>query len=782
MKLPYSAFLLADRLSLHAYEYGTVKHTPEDIKRRLLILARERDVLKPDYCFESDFNEEQIEAGYESADTLSSCLVRILVYLSKRYLTYLCGQLYVKRELTDEWMELVRVFPPLMIEAAYFIDNEDFEKDEEKFCARFLKPIFKNSALRRPYHRNLEKLVRSEKGLDDLHIHLNGATETDTLWWSQMGHVERWVNSFRKAWYSEESRRQHEQLADATLKEYIGRVRKAKDLLREIIVEMGRADENMLFATPVEFLHTECEDKYPSLVKGAYFYLKLLKLLEQGVLGEKTVYKFHWMALCLGDIHRMAVQQWSQKGFSQFQMIPQNGLRWLQEEKRFHKRFGQLSVDNDFRLLKYIEGRFAPAISLEENIKLASCISKGYELLRREMEKEHMDAPDLRLIAHFIKKEDNIATSRACHSSLRCEVRKKARELWRLNKYLMHKKIRPVVGIDAAANEMHAGPEVFAPAFHWLRTKWRREICTDLHITYHAGEDFRHLLSGLRMMVEAVDFLQMEQGDRIGHGTAAGIEPQLWIERSNAVVNIPQGEWLDDLLMVYEMISDKENPYMDLLSLIPLLHVKIEDLYYEIYGSQGCLGASISEMITAWKYRKYDPDVYLKKKHRLDTEETGEFRKRLQDMEQHQCGMKLFGLYHYDSIVKRKYRKVIPVDIRNGIFTAEHLMHIQNLVLHRIAKKGIALEVLLTSNLAISFYRECKEHHLKRWLDDNSDGDLLIPPVVVGSDDPGIFMTNIYIEYSRISNYLEEHGYGFMERLNVLTGLIQTGKYYSFDC
>ena len=66
---------------------------------------------------------------------------------------------------------------------------------------------------------------------------------------------------------------------------------------------------------------------------------------------------------------------------------------------------------------------------------------------------------------------------------------------------------------------MSAGPEVFSPAFRYMRNHWTGN--EDLRITFHAGEDFVHLLSGLRMIVEAEEFLEMRQGDRIGHGKAA---------------------------------------------------------------------------------------------------------------------------------------------------------------------------------------------------------------------------------------------------------------------
>lgn len=75
-----------------------------------------------------------------------------------------------------------------------------------------------------------------------------------------------------------------------------------------------------------------------------------------------------------------------------------------------------------------------------------------------------------------------------------------------------------VTGADAAASEFDTPPEVFAPSFRRLRKNGIR------HFTYHAGEDFFHILSGLRAIYEAIEFLGLQAGDRIGHATAAGVD------------------------------------------------------------------------------------------------------------------------------------------------------------------------------------------------------------------------------------------------------------------
>lgn len=782
MKLPFSAYFLCDKWTLVAYEHN--EQTPvTEIVRRLYMLGKSKDVYKPDYCFEGFFEEEKREIGYNNQCHLSQLIVKSLTFLAKRYLMYLKGSLYVKKDMLDEWMEVVRVFPPLLIEAAFFLDDIEFEKNERLFLHNVLESNFSTTAIKRPYNNNLEKMVSNEHGLIDLHIHINGTAETDYIWWCQMGNVEKWIFSFKTVWHKYFVKMQREQLTTVPLNDFVKRIRTGKKLLSSITHDIQTYPaNNPPISFPYQYWHPyNGQHTYPRLAIGAYFYLKTLKLMNKGVLNDKTVKDFHHLILILGNMHQMMVQQEWQKGFRQFQMITENGFRWRHEEKNIESRLKQLSYDNDFLFLKHIEGRFAPRATYYDNFAFVQGIKNGYKSYIQQLQQQMPQAfaPKMQLVAHFIKLADNRRTDNQIrHRSLRHEIMRKGRALYLMQLYVSYKNIKgcEVVGIDAAANEMDAGPEVFAPTFHWLRKKWRARK-KDLKISYHAGEDFMHLLSGLRMMVEAVDFLDMEQGDRIGHGTAAGIDPSIWISRMNNIIKMRKGEWLDDLIVAYALITEKENPYTDLTLLLPKLHNIIKDLHKEIYGTFN----SIKEMTDAWKFRKYDGDILRGYTHinRLDFIEIEQVKKMFTNNE---TATLLYKKYHFDNTVKEEYEKLCDVEIANGLFSAENLYHLQRLVLHKIAKRDIAVEVLLTSNTAISFYQGCDEHHLEKWIGkDTEETNLLIPPIVIGTDDPGIFMTNIYIEYARIATYLEHRGYKYTERMHILEDLMKNGEYFKFE-
>ncbi len=106
-----------------------------------------------------------------------------------------------------------------------------------------------------------------------------------------------------------------------------------------------------------------------------------------------------------------------------------------------------------------------------------------------------------------------------------------------------------VVGLDAAGSEQGIPPRLFAPAFAQVRQYNQRHGVLnqrpgrDVHkesltpdssvpfvrlgLTMHAGEDFADPITGLRHIWEALKFLRLGPGDRLGHALAAGLDGDL---------------------------------------------------------------------------------------------------------------------------------------------------------------------------------------------------------------------------------------------------------------
>lgn len=791
IELPFFVYALIDELTLKEYSEKSTSPSVEMMKLRTLRKARSYNQYLPDFVYQNRFKYVEQETYNElilssnldicseikdneinkKLKTFSFYLVNGLKNLAKRYLHKINDKLYVRKELHEEWMEVMQLCPPLLICSAYYLDEFKSCSDKKLFFNKVLVMQFLDTALIEPYVYDLKNIVDQESKLSDLHVHLNGCTETDMLWWSQIGNVEEWIGSFRKQYYRDSKVFQQYEQEVGSVNSFCNNLRTGKRLIDEIALLFIDNDE--IFREKWQFIFAYKE--YPILAKAAYFFLLVLSEIE--TINDFLAHKFHHLILIITNLHRMIVQQKTQKGFFQFQMIPNNDIRWFMENKGYEERFKQLFKGDELRFLEYLEGRFAPLNSRGENIKLVRQINKEFKNICK-LKNEKDNSLKLGLVAHFIKSPDSKDPNLERHHRLRREIRNKSYALISAQRYLdFDKELKGIVGIDAASNEMDAGPEVFAPAFRWLRTEWANIFKRDLKQTFHAGEDFVHLLSGLRMMYEAVEFLEMQQGDRIGHGTAAGIDPKLWIERLGEYVYIKRGEWLDDLVFVYNLLNDYSLPYTNLHSKQPYIMHEINRMCHSIYGNY----YNIDDLTKAWYYRKYEPSFYIHntRTSQIDSREIQEIVKK--DMEKNLNAKHIFKLYHFDYDSKKQYNEYERVNLQVGLFTIDELRQIQNLVLHHIAKKNIVLEVPITSNLCISFYKSLDEHHIGRWIKGSSDGNLLIPAIVLGTDDPGIFMTNIYIEYARLMTYLEDKGYNINDRIEKVLQLNRMSRFYRFS-
>ncbi len=135
------------------------------------------------------------------------------------------------------------------------------------------------------------------------------------------------------------------------------------------------------------------------------------------------------------------------------------------------------------------------------------------------------------------------------------------------------------------------------------------------------------------------------------------------------------------------------------------------------------------------------------------------------------------GYYIFRYVIKGKYNQMIEIEPLE-FFNCDELRILQNSMVDFCNDKKIVIETLPTSNIRISYYNQYKEHHILRWLGVNNSEDPK-PKVVVGSDDTGIFMTNLRNEYLHIYQMLEEKScpisaFSKIEHLNELS------KIYTF--
>lgn len=745
MKCYITTTLLAShRLLEHYYIKGFIDNSKR-IQEYIFAEIHAKDPYKPDYVYKNviqDFMKEK-SLGTLTIDSFKE-LSDMLEFRGDR--------VYVKNESFERWQEIILSVSPLAIISYLIYDqsNQSYRTDVEAL----ISSIFDKSALPSIFDPQLDQMIAKD-GLNEMHMHLNGTTEADFVWQDALSEPSKFYTHFRESFGNTYVTDQYLQFGNFEQDDFFRLLIIARQLRDTIIgivfdnnelkvdesftkdgYDLGKSLNYTSSIHPLKDIALDVNFQ-ASWQYEALLFIRSFQYLE----SEQSIYfanVFHYYLLIYAFFQKMLVQQKSQVGFDQFQKITLNQIRELTEEK-YQNRYRQLHGMYDDSLA-VLEGRFAPKDNLIKSFKLLKSIRDGY-VKNGKIKKSFKFI----LVPHFVKTPDtrktkNIITFRDL--SLRIKTKRTLDVLLDTMKHPDYKDL--IVGFDAAANELHASPEAFAPTFRKL------QFLGYSNFTYHAGEDFIHLISGLRMVYEAVEFLDMRSGNRIGHATALGIDPKLWINRLyESQLTLKKGEWLDDLIFAYELMQNDGQFYGHLGK----LQGDIFKYFQEIYNYQKPL--NIHQIIESWKARKYDPIIALRWREPSIFEEFDS--QELEDFNQLDVTIQeLYERYHTGECIE-KYNKMIQIEPGQAPFTEEVLRDLQNMMIQHVNDKNIALETLPTSNVRISYYKRYDEHHLWRWLgiDNYNEGDPK-PTVVVGSDDTGIFMTNLRNEYAHIYQTLSK--------------------------
>ncbi len=719
------SYLLTDYLSLSSYQEGE-DVTLDDIERRLMIIAREHNYVIPHH-----YLRLVSESSFRGITKVSQVFTEGLIQLANDFLERRNNRIYVRIEKFNAWQEQIAYIPPMLLISAYIFKNvissiTDIVSDS--FYNQYIAPNLGNTSLIPSYISQLEELKKENNGFNDLHIHLNGTMETDSVWLDILHYPERVIHNMEESAKGNKlAREQYEQFDNWTRPDKLKRLIMQAINLREFLFS------KICKVVPViESFTRQAESS---------LYISVLHYLSMYPDNKEVASSFHHYLLILGLVNQMLVQQPQCFGFEQFQHYTSNGLREYSEQE-YEQRFLQLA-GNQLDNIKIIEGRFSPKDKEYKNNYLIDKIRRGWLLLNN---RQGCNKSDIRLIAHFIKRADKQKKD-IRFKELRLKNRKICEALISLRNS-GSKNGKAIVGIDAAASEFDTSPEVFAPVFKKLREKGFQ------HFTYHAGEDFYHLLGGLRAIYEAITFLDLQRGDRIGHATAAGVAPETWAHNVGCEVVVPIGAYMDDLLFVYYLISNNECKALD--SLMPRLYMRITELSREIYPNDDF---QVYDLIYAWKRRQEDI---------LELADSDELN-----------NIKALRRYHQKEYVE-KYKKEIKVNIFE-ILDEKALREVQLAILKIMHHKEIAIETLPTSNIFIGYHNSFNTYHLVNWIRWEKEGKP-IPPIVLGTDDAGIFATNIYNEYCHIYTLLVyEYDFCINEAFEIIRKINRDANYYIFN-
>ncbi|WP_236900473.1 hypothetical protein [Clostridium estertheticum] len=327
-----------------------------------------------------------------------------------------------------------------------------------------------------------------------------------------------------------------------------------------------------------------------------------------------------------------------------------------------------------------------------------------------------------------------------------------------------------ILGIDAASIENNTEPWVFAPIYDEARdSKTHKMIYSNssrlpriknLGFTFHVGEDFRHLVTGIRRVDEVVEHFKFHAGDRIGHGIALGLDVDKWV-LNNKIVILPRGEYLENLLWIWGLYKDgKYSTCFDMGYLQQEIMKFAEKIYIQMEGiNTYALWKAYRNKFKVFKVLQRFLDCYDDKWSKQECH-NHLFCSVVQNTETRIWNEeKLTHAQHCKCYIERMLE---PVQIEIKLQDLEMMKHVQKIVASKVSREGIIVETNPSSNVAIGEIESIFHHyihnlnHVGMNKDENPENSVMIS---INSDDPSVFNTNVSNEFAYVFYSLQEKGY-----------------------
>ncbi|GFK55876.1 adenosine deaminase [Vibrio cholerae] len=702
--------------------------------------------------------------------------------------------------LFSEWQTLMSRVSCLPIMACYQVFNP--RPASQGYSFRW--PLY-------PYHPAVEDYITRER-LHETHQHLNGSTSAEECWLDALKHPEVTVRDFEKGWASQETKQLCAQIdTSLTPKIFKDRLQVANNI-REILCRVAQdiklpewmaslqhprqlVDSTILHRGKEYGFATvwPTDDKYRQ--ESEFFWLT--GLLEKWRYGApEGLERLLWIYLLIQNQYlTLLVQRDDFFGFEQFQKYTMTELR-EETEKSYLSRFKHAHGAGVYSQVRYLEGRFAPKSDPSKMQKLLFSVLRGYwEYLKGHMtvDWEHPQplnitqvldnleqvkpssiCAELALVPHFIKKKpkkDEVYP----YALLFKDLKNQAAILMDIMKY-EPRLTRWIRGVDAAANEMHAPPELFGPLFRVLA---KSGIA---HFTYHVGEDFPHLISGIRSIDDALRFLPLRNGDRLGHCTAIGITPNIWKRSLPLSLSMTKEARLLDLVFIWRELRS----HPELLRYASDAAIEAVRLAHEVFSMEEEISINTLDQVFELRGLLAESEGLLGELDRplkpksLWLEEY-ERARELAKMAGMKRPLKLYKQWLTSDNVRKQRAEYVEVPLE--YLPDEAVVSLQQVVMAKIADRNIAIECPPTSNTRISQYRDVSEHHIFRWMGlpgEAIEGDVSMS-ICLGSDDPGIFAADLKSEFYHLFVVLtRKFGLSPAEALRKVAEVNENGRIYRF--
>lgn len=538
--------------------------------------------------------------------------------------------------------------------------------------------------------------------------------------------------------------------------------------------------------------------------------------MKNGVLSVEEQNLFYLYLLLSIRIRSKIVQVNQKIGFDNFQRYQNRKDSFVSNplSQRIVARLAIKAPLEKMQHLQELEIRISPKSRTEDNFKLIQWLERSLQDFQpldnltdaqckaiENLSKRHY------YVFHFPKKADvfpwNEPSQTALFSVMECRHYQYRKRLDRWADVLIRFRekypltARMVRGIDACSQEIGCRPEVFAPVFRRLNhhTKMWDDLNMEFAVpqlgkTFHVGEDFLDPADGLRAIDEAIRFLGMNRGDRLGHALALGVDVEDWYQGKGYQITMTVQDYIDNLAWLYHALRRYQIEGMEELSWILerefdpwfqqvyLNHISAaeieaigraaiqeygQDLRKQNYGLHA-RSFDISDYYHAWSLRGDHPVLYQNGYYHTDfrTEEYFTNQSYPHDFARRYmlepCLLNYW--YHYNAKVKRSGSRRITVTVSPEY--VQGVKAVQRAMCFEVAQRGIFIETNPSSNVLISTFRRYEKHPLSIWYNKGltHDHDALNEcaqlHVSINTDDMGTFFTNLENEYAFLARAQEE--------------------------
>jgi hypothetical protein len=485
------------------------------------------------------------------------------------------------------------------------------------------------------------------------------------------------------------------------------------------------------------------------------------------------------------NIFNMIVQQKTIKGLDYFQLqhySKNSVLNKINNNKFWERAMREQFQDNNLKKIEFRRSISENFSSFKKDV--ISFLKSYHDILVNDycIKEENEDIPykpfpQVGLVYHLLKQEDASFPNKCFIDGQSDEDKlnfEKLRNKYKVlidNLKLLRKEdselTKYIVGLDAASLENSTPVWVFSEIYEMARDSSDEPLISNnnfdyfksLGFTFHAGEDFRHILSGLRRIDEAVNHLKFHAGDRIGHGIALGISADSW-RLHNPTIIIPRIEALENYIWAYSLLSQNYGNFKTII--LAYLEKRIYDLSKGIYESTA--GLTTTVLI----------DGYLKLfkcKHEnvcKDANKSSFCNSVKNEDPMIWNSEKLFMARHCKYYL---YKMNEPIHFEVTDQDIDIIKELQKIVKSNVSRAGVVLEVNPSSNTAIGDMESIAENHIYNV--NNFKYDTANVMVCINSDDPSVFNTNVsnelaYIYYGLLEkNVSKEDALNWIEKLRV---------------